>query len=208
MGEDQVLSAPGSSFELRYLSLETTYVFFRRDQVKGRATVIYFCEMDVQPAAAPLPPRPYCLIDFETRDIPHGMEVETAVEFTRTDGSRSLQRGFVRRIDLGDSDVTFLHMASGTGPATTMIVSRKKGHIEGDFRHDEFEFVMLQPDDTAHRLPAFTSPVYLKNPFEGVPPDQMLDRMHEWLKTPEAQARFDWARTWIQRSQPDLSDRS
>jgi len=208
VGEDHVLSAPESSFELRYLSLETTYVFFRRDQVKGQATVIYFCEMDVQPAAAPLPPRSHRLIDLQTHDIPHGMDVETAMEFTRADGSRSLQRAFARKIDLGDSYVVFTHMASGTSPATTMIVSGKKGQIEGDFRHDEIELVMMQPDGTARRLPTITSPVYIKSPFEGVPPDQMLDRMDEWMKTPEVQARMEWARTWLQQSQPDHSDKS
>jgi len=164
--------------------------------VKGQTTIIYFCEMDVQPAAAPLSPRPYRLIDLQTRDIPHGMEVETAIEYTRADGSRSFMRQFVRKIDLGDSYVMFHHMARGASPATTMIVSGKKGHIDGDFRHDEIELVTLHPDGTAHRLPAITTPVWIKNPFEGVPSDQMLDRMTKWMKAPEAQARLEAARKW------------
>jgi hypothetical protein len=199
MSDDHLLSAPESALELRYLSLETTFVFFRRDPAKEQATVIYFCEMDVQPAAAPLvPPPPYRLIDSQTRDIPHGMEVETAMEVTRTDGSRSLVRQFARKIDMGDSYMMVHHVARGTSPAVTMILSGRKGRIDGDFRHDELELVTLQPDGSVHRWPATTAPVWIKNPFAGVSTDQMPERVAEWAKSAEGQARFEAARKWFQ----------
>ena len=86
-----------------------------------------------------------------SRDIPHGYELETVVEYPREDGSKLLVRGFHREIDLGDSYVTLSHSTRGSALATTILVSGKKGEVDGDFRTDETEMLVLHADGTIQR---------------------------------------------------------
>jgi hypothetical protein len=102
-------------------------------------------EMRMKSANAPR------LLDLECRDIPYGYELQSSVELPYEDGSRMLVRSFYRQIDLGDSYVTLTHSSRGSGPAQTILVSGKKGEVEGDFRTDETEMLVLQADGTVRR---------------------------------------------------------
>ncbi len=91
------------------------------------------------------------LLDMACRDIPNGYELESSVEFTRDDGSTTLARYFCRQIDLGDSYLTLTHSSRGTEPAQTILICGKKGEVEGDFRTDETEMLVLRADGTIQR---------------------------------------------------------
>jgi hypothetical protein len=102
-------------------------------------------EMRMKRATAPR------IVDLASRDIPHGYELETAVEYPREDGSRMLVRSFSREIDLGDSYVTLNHWSRGAEPAQTILVYGRKGEVDGDFRTDETEMLVLRADGTVQR---------------------------------------------------------
>jgi hypothetical protein len=91
------------------------------------------------------------IVNLASRDIPHGYELETAVEYPREDGSKMLVRGFCREMDLGDSYVTLSHATRGSEPAQTILVFGRKGQVDGDFRTDETEMLVLRPDGSVHR---------------------------------------------------------
>jgi hypothetical protein len=91
------------------------------------------------------------IVDLASRDIPHGYELETLVEYPRQDGNKLLVRGFCREVDLGDSYVTLNHTTRGFEPAQTILVFGRKGEVDGDFRTDETEMLVLRPDGSVHR---------------------------------------------------------
>lgn len=91
------------------------------------------------------------ILDLASRDIPHGYELETAVEFPREDGSKMLVRNFSREIDLGDSYMTLNHWSRGAEPAQTVLVFGRKGEVDGDFRTDETEMLVLRADGSVQR---------------------------------------------------------
>jgi hypothetical protein len=91
------------------------------------------------------------IVDLASRDIPHGYELETLVEYPRDDGSKMLVRGFHREVDLGDSYVTLSHSSRGSQPAQTILVCGRKGEVDGDFRTDETEMLVLRADGTVQR---------------------------------------------------------
>lgn len=91
------------------------------------------------------------IVDLISRDIPHGYELETAVEYPLDDGGRLLVRGFLREVDLGDSYVTLTHSSRGSAPAQTILVYGRKGEVDGDFRTDETEMLVLGADGTVRR---------------------------------------------------------
>jgi hypothetical protein len=88
------------------------------------------------------------IVDLASRDIPHGYELETAVEYPREDGSKMLVRNFCRELDLGDSYVTLNHWSRGAEPAQTVLVFGRKGEVDGEFRTDETEMLVLRADGT------------------------------------------------------------
>lgn len=88
------------------------------------------------------------IVELASRDIPHGYELETAVEYPREDGSKMLVRWFQREIDLGDCYVTLNHSMRGSQPAQTILVYGRKGEVDGDFRTDETEMLVLRADGT------------------------------------------------------------
>jgi hypothetical protein len=102
-------------------------------------------EMRMKATAAPR------IVDLASRDIPHGYELEAVVEYPREDGSRMLVRNFSREIDLGDSYVTLNHWSRGMEPAQTVLVYGRKGEVDGDFRTDETEMLVLRADGTVER---------------------------------------------------------
>ncbi len=102
-------------------------------------------EMRMKPTIAPK------IVDLTSRDIPHGYELATAVEYPREDGSRMLVRNFSREIDLGDSYLTLNHWSRGAEPAQTVLVFGTKGEVDGDFRTDETEMLVLRADGTVQR---------------------------------------------------------
>jgi hypothetical protein len=59
--------------------------------------------------------------------------------------------GFLREVDLDDSYVTLTHSARGSEPAQTILVCGRKGEVEGDFRTDETEMLVLRADGTLQR---------------------------------------------------------
>jgi hypothetical protein len=102
-------------------------------------------EMRMKATAAPR------IVDLASRDIPHGYELEAVVEYPREDGSRMLVRNFSREIDLGDAYVTLNHWSRGMDPAQTVLVYGRKGEVDGDFRTDETEMLVLRADGTVER---------------------------------------------------------
>ncbi len=111
------------------------------------------------------------IVDLASRDILHGYELETAVEYPREDGSTMLVRGFCREVDLGDSYVTLNHTSRGSEPAQTILVFGRKGEVDGEFRTDETEMLVLSPDGSVHRTEQ-TVKTWLK--YEG-----LRDRLRE-----------------------------
>jgi hypothetical protein len=91
------------------------------------------------------------LIELKDRDIPHGYELETTIEQTRSDGSKAIVRQFFRELDFGDSYVTVHHLSRDAEAAQTFIVSGRKGEVAGDFRTDTTEMLTLRADGTVHR---------------------------------------------------------
>jgi hypothetical protein len=91
------------------------------------------------------------IIELASRDIPHGYELESAVEYTRPDGSTMPVRNFLREIDLGDSYITLSHSSRGWEPAETILVCGAKGEVDGDFRTDQTEMLVLRVDGTVQR---------------------------------------------------------
>ena len=169
------------------------YLYFRRFESSKTVVVAFFCEMQVGERRAvrsrgkhgrspesrpePAPPR---LLDWQLRDIPHGMEVEGAIEFTREDGSKRQIRSFVRKVDWGDSYTVFNHFATDAQPARTMIITAQKGEVDGNWRRDTIEMVELLPDGSARRFPPQTVPVWIRNPFyEGLSTEDMFARMQK-----------------------------
>jgi hypothetical protein len=115
------------------------------------------------------------LVDMACRDIPHGYELESSVEFARDDGNTTLVRYFCREIDLGDSYVTLSHTSRGSAPTQTILVCGKKGEVDGDFRTDETEMLVLRADGTIQRTEQ-TVKTWLK--YQGV-----VDRMREKFRS-------------------------
>jgi hypothetical protein len=111
------------------------------------------------------------IVNLASRDIPNGYELETAVEYPREDGSTLLVRSFYREIDLGDSYITLNHSTRGFEPAQTILVCGKKGEVDGDFRTDQTEMLILQIDGTVQRTEQ-TVKTWLKY-------DAIRDRMRE-----------------------------
>jgi hypothetical protein len=91
------------------------------------------------------------IVDLASRDVPHGYELETAVEYPGEDGGTTLVQGFHREVDLGDSYVNVSHVARGSAPAQTILVFGRKGQVDGDFRTDETEMLVLHADGTVQR---------------------------------------------------------
>jgi hypothetical protein len=111
------------------------------------------------------------IVNLASRDIPNGYELETAVEYPREDGSTLLVRSFHREIDLGDCYITLNHSTRGFEPAQTILVCGKKGEVDGDFRTDQTEMLILQIDGTVQRTEQ-TVKTWLKY-------DAIRDRMRE-----------------------------
>jgi hypothetical protein len=91
------------------------------------------------------------LVDLASRDIPHGYELESAAEYPRQDGGTLLVRNFCRELDFGDSYMTLNHWSRGEQPAQTVLVFGKKGEVDGDFRTDQTEMLLLRADGTVQR---------------------------------------------------------
>jgi hypothetical protein len=101
------------------------------------------------------------IVSLASRDVPGGFELETVVELPREGGETILVRNFSREIDLGDSYVTLTHCSRGWQPAETILIFGKKGEVDGDFRTDETEMLVLQIDGTVRRTEQ-TVKTYLK----------------------------------------------
>ena len=136
-------------------------MYFRRQEETRTAMVTFFREgrseqtdqmASSAPSAAPK------LTDLRIRDIPHGLEAESATEFIGEDGRKRRMRSFVRKVDWGDSYTVFNHFAMDGQPPRTMITSGRKGQIEGDWRRDVIEVVELLADGSVTKLSAANSP--------------------------------------------------
>jgi len=111
------------------------------------------------------------LVDLACRDLAHGYELESSVELPLQDGRHMLVRSFYRQIDLGDSYLTLTRSSRGTGLAQTILICGKKGEVDGDFRTDDTEMLLLQPDGTVLRTEQ-TVKTWLKY-------DALIDRVRE-----------------------------
>jgi hypothetical protein len=133
------------------------------------------------------------LLDLACRDIPHGYELESSVELPLEDGGKILFRSFYRQIDLGDSYVTLTHSSRGSGPAQTILICGKKGEVDGDFRTDETEMLVLQADGTVRRTEQ-TVKTWLKF-------DVMIDRLREKYRR-GLSAEDIFGQMWSDRDNP------
>jgi hypothetical protein len=115
------------------------------------------------------------LVDLACRDIPHGYELESSVEFASGDGSTTLVRSFFREIDMGDSYMALSHTSRGSAPAQTILVCGKKGEVDGDFRTDETEMLVLRADGGIQRTEQ-TVKTWLKH-------QPIVDRMREKFRS-------------------------
>lgn len=104
-------------------------------------------------------PTPH-IVSLASRDVPGGYELETSVELPRN-GETTLVRSFYREIDLGDSYLTLNHTSRGSQPAQTVLIFGRKGEIDGEFRTDETEMLVLESDGTVRRTEQ-TVKTYLK----------------------------------------------
>jgi len=111
------------------------------------------------------------LVDLASRDIPHGYELESTAEYPREDGGTLLVRNFCRELDFGDSYITLNHWSRGEQPAQTVLVFGQKGQIDGEFRTDQTEMLLLRADGTIQRTEQ-TVQTYLKW-------DSIRDRLRE-----------------------------
>jgi hypothetical protein len=167
--QDSLVPGALTEFPQRYRTEGGVRMYFRRQDDTRTATVTSFSEA---PSDAPK------LTDLKIRDIPHGVETESATEFTNEDGTKTRMRSFVRKVDCGDSYTVLNHVAMDGQPARTMITSGRKGEIEGDWRRDVIEVVELLADGSTRRYPPQTVPVWLKNPFyEANSKDDVLARL-------------------------------
>lgn len=189
---DHVLPSGVEGIELRYRSEGPTYLYYRRDQAARTVVVAFFCELEVEKAGPIVPTHgigdpEIKVVDLQMRDIPQGMEVEVAVEQTRSDGSKNLVRTFVRKVDWGEFYTILQHVGSDAQGTRTMIVSGKKGEVEGDWRRDLVEMIELLPDGGVRRHAAQTVPVSMRNPFyESHSTEEVRQRMREmWSRMPE-----------------------
>ncbi|HTB20969.1 MAG TPA: hypothetical protein VK708_22750 [Bryobacteraceae bacterium] len=91
------------------------------------------------------------IVDMACRDIPHGYELESCVELPGANGGSTLVQSFYREIDLGDTYVTLSHSSRGGEPAQTILINGRKGEVDGDFRTDETEMLILHIDGTIER---------------------------------------------------------
>jgi hypothetical protein len=91
------------------------------------------------------------ILDLKDRDIPRGYELETTIEHSREDGTKTIVRQFFRELDFGGSYLTVSHMARDSEAAQTLIVSGTKGEVAGDFRTDRTEMIALHADGTVRR---------------------------------------------------------
>ena len=94
---------------------------------------------------------PMRIIDLQWREIANGYECEAVFEMTKSDGSKTLRREFWHQVDLGDCYVTVRHASRDSGPAETSLVIGKKGDVEGEFRNDRTEMLVLQPNGNVRR---------------------------------------------------------
>jgi hypothetical protein len=167
--QDSLVPGALTEFPQRYRTEGGVRMYFRRQDDTRTATVTSFSE-----ALSDAPK----LTDLKIRDIPHGVETESATEFTNEDGTKTRMRSFVRKVDCGDSYTVLNHVAMDGQPARTMITSGRKGEIQGDWRRDVIEVVELLADGSTRRYPPQTVPVWLKNPFyEANSKDDVLARL-------------------------------
>lgn len=91
------------------------------------------------------------IVELNSHDVPHGYELNSSVEYPREDGGNLVVRHFCRELDFGDSYITLNHWSRGSQPAQTVLIFGKKGAVEGDFRADETEMLLLRPDGSVQR---------------------------------------------------------
>jgi len=181
---DGILPATAPEGALRYRSEGGMHIYFRRIEETRTVTVAFFRELQPQ------------LLGLKLRDIPHGVEAESSMEFTGEDGSKRRMRSFVRKVDWGDSYTLFNHFAIDAQPPRTMITSGKKGQVEGDWRKDVIEVVELLADGGTRSYPPQTVPVWLRNPFyEATSKKDMLARLE---KNPILSARVEEMRRLLE----------
>ena len=190
--EDGMFPPNSSEAALRYRSEGGVYIYFRRLEETRIVMVAFFreghSEQNDQVASSARSAAPK-LTDLKIRDVPHGLEAESATEFISEDGSKRRMRSFVRKVDWGDSYTVFNHFAVDGQPPRTMITSGRKGQIEGDWRRDVIEVVELLADGSVRNYPPQTVPVWLRNPlYEGSSKADVLARLR---KAPIPSARLE-----------------
>jgi hypothetical protein len=132
-------------------------------------------EMRIKSTSAPQ------MLDVSCRDLPHGYELESSVEMPLKEGGKMVVRSFLRQIDLGDSYITLTHSSRGSGPSQTILIYGKKGEIDGDFRTDQTEMLVLQADGTVRRTEQ-TVKTWLK--YDAII-DRVRDKYRSGLSTEE-----------------------
>jgi hypothetical protein len=130
------------------------------------------------------------IIDLKDRDIPNGYELESTIEQTGPDGSKTVVRQFFRELDLGDSYLTISHVQRDSEAAQTFVVAGTKGETVDGFRTDQTEMTTLHGDGTVRRsrqtvktwmnqesIREMLRERYRKGPQAGLSPDQVFRKL-------------------------------
>ena len=104
--------------------------------------------------------------------IPHGTEYRAEMEMPDAQGNPIHVKQFMRKIDMGDAYTVLMHMTRGTEPAHVMLTTGIKGNIDGEYRIDQVELVMLGSDGSVTKMEPKETKVLLNNPYAGLSFDE------------------------------------
>ena len=102
--------------------------------------------------------------------------MELEMEMPRPEGGSVVIKQFLRKLDFGEVYTVTVHLTRGNEPAQTILTTGTKGPIEGDYRVDQVEMVLLRADGAVVKVPSREVRVLLSNPYEGMSFDQVLQQ--------------------------------
>jgi hypothetical protein len=116
------------------------------------------------------------LTHWERRDADDGPEYIAHLEVTDEAGKTHAAKAFMKRTDHPDNSYTVTHRMSFNDIAGgTLIMSGKKGEVNGDYRIDKMQITVIDDAGTVQRSPEQQVRVLVTNPYPGLSPQEMLD---------------------------------
>jgi len=122
------------------------------------------------------------IISMDQRTLPYGKEGEAVFEWTRTNGRTDTTKAYSLKVNVDGGYVVFTHVVfthhfSRRHGSVTLVLKGTKGAINDDKRNDTIEATIIGEDGTTKRLPPRNVQVLLNSPYEGLTPDETLQRM-------------------------------